>query len=56
MESKIDGMVYGSTVDAGLIRLREKLMQEAFEVERKQWLNKILSFSFMILYQMLQTL
>ena len=33
-------MVYGSTVDASLIRSREKLIQKAFEVERKQWLNK----------------
>ena len=40
MESKIDGMVCGSTVDAGLIRSREKLIQEAVEVERKQSLNK----------------
>jgi multimeric flavodoxin WrbA len=34
-ESNIVGMVYGSAMDAGQIKLNEKVMQEAFELGKK---------------------
>jgi multimeric flavodoxin WrbA len=34
-ESKIVGMVYGSALDAGQIRLNEEVMQEAFDLGKK---------------------
>ena len=34
-ESKIVGMVYGSALDAGQIRLNEEVMREAFDLGKK---------------------
>ena len=35
LESNLVGMVYGSAMDAGQIKLNEKVMQEAFELGKK---------------------
>jgi multimeric flavodoxin WrbA len=35
IEAKLVGMVYGSAMDAGLIKLNDKVMQEAFELGKK---------------------
>ena len=35
LEAKLVGMVYGSAMDAGKIKLNEKVMQEAFDLGKK---------------------